>query len=207
MNADEICYYQTEDEQIWDVISDADVVIIADQIDLGVFQAIAVRAGGSRIYYYSPDEGDAAEYLSFARLIPFGRNKTVLTDENIRRQKLIQKAIALNAQYAEKYHTEPDWNALPGFLKASNISSADYGEVIAKLSEWVPCEEFAELEHIRWCRFHFLNYWKYGVPADGRRKDEVRRIHRDLVAYDRLDEEERAKDAEMIRASLKNEQM
>ena len=22
--------------------------------------------------------------------------------------------------------------------------------------------ELAELEHIRWCRFHYLNHWKYG---------------------------------------------
>ena len=55
------------------------------------------------------------------------------------------------------------WKKLDCFLKASNISAADYGTVIAKLSKKVSVEELAQLEHMRWCRFYYLNYWKSGI--------------------------------------------
>ena len=49
----------------------------------------------------------------------FGRNETVLTDENIRCGALIRKAKKLNEHYAKLYGSEKDWNALSGFLKGS----------------------------------------------------------------------------------------
>jgi hypothetical protein len=203
MNSDEIYYYKTNDMRIWDKISDADVVIIADRIKMELFQTVCAKALNADVYYYSPDEGDAAGYISLGNLIPFGRNTEVFTDNNIRRQKLIKKAIELNLHYAEKYGGEKEWNKLSGFLKASNISAADYGEVIAALWGKLSEDILAELEHTRWCRFHFLNYWKYDVPENGKNKDSVRRIHKDLVGYDRLDEKEKAKDREAIEISGK----
>lgn len=201
MNSDEIRYCRPDEEQIWDVISDADVVIIADRIPTDFLQTVIVKSGGDSVYYYSPEEGDVSEYISFRNLVLFGRNSEVFTDKNIRRQDLIRKAIELNQHYAELYHAEKEWNNLSGFFKASNISSADYGEVIADLSETVSDDVLAHLEHIRWCRFYYLNYWKYGVPENGKNKDTEQRIHRDLVAYDQLTEEEKAKDMEAIKIS------
>ena len=63
-------------------------------------------------------------------------------------------------------------------------------------------ELLSELEHIRWCRYHYLNNWKYGVPNDGKPKDAVRRIHTDLIPYKELPEEEKRKDRENIRTLL-----
>lgn len=201
MNSDEIRYYRPDQQQLWDVISDADVVIIADRMPLDFLQTVVVKAGGHSVYYYSPEEGDASEYISFRNLVLFGRNTEVFTDKNIRRQNLIQKAIELNKHYAEKYNAEKEWNNLSGFFKASNISSADYGEVIAVLSQTVSDDVLAQMEHIRWCRFYYLNYWKYGVPENGKNKDTQQRIHKDLVAYDQLTEAEKAKDLEAIKIS------
>ncbi len=199
MNGDEIHYYGTDDVHIWNAISEADVVIIADRLEMDLLQTVIVRARDSHVYYYSPKVGDAFENFSFGNLIPFGRNTEVFTDKNIRRRELIKNAVELNEKYAEKYHTEKDWNHLSGFLKASNISAADYKEVIADLLENRSVDVLAELEHIRWCRFHFLNYWKYGILDKGKNKDTEQRIHRDLIPYDLLYKEEKAKDVKAIK--------
>lgn len=204
MNSDEILCHSPEEDMVWDLMASADAVIVTEQAAPGWLQMIAARAEDSHVYYYSPEEGDIMEYLAIGHLVPFGRNAEVLTDGNIRRQELIRRAIALNGQYAEKYHGEKDWNSLPGFLKASNISSADYGEVIADMPEDIPEETLAQLEHIRWCRFHYLYHWKYGVPENGAGKDPVRRIHKDLVPYEELNDTEKEKDLETIRMWRKN---
>lgn len=193
MNADEIHYYTFSDLHIWDVISNADVVIVADRMDSGLMQTLVVRARDKKIYYYSPKDGDVESYISFGSLIPFGRTEEVYTDDNIRRKSLIQNAIALNKQYADQYGSEGDWNKLAGFFKASNISSADYGEVLAFLTDGTKEEELSELEHIRWCRFYLLNYYVLG-----KEKDNKKRIHKDLVPYGQLTEEEKKKDRDTI---------
>ena len=54
------------------------------------------------------------------------------------------KAIALNEYYADKYGTEKEWDSLTGFLKASNISASDFGEVLAALSESSEEDELAQ---------------------------------------------------------------
>ena len=129
----------------------------------------------------------------------FGRNETVLTDENIRCGALIRKAKKLNEHYAKLYGSEKDWNALSGFLKGSNISASDFGEVLFMLNERIGEEEQAELEHIRWCRYMFLNYYTLGTPANEKNRDNYKRIHKDLIDFSELDPKERVKDVEAIR--------
>ena len=170
-----------------------------DLVSAEMLQTIAVKTEEGKLYYYSPVGGDMGEYMAFGKPAAFGRNEEIFTDENIRRQKLIQAAMALNGQYAEKYGTEKDWNRLSGFLKSSNISSADFHQVLKELASSVPEEELAELEHIRWGRFYSLNYWKQGSPEGGGRKDDARRIHRDLVPYSTLSEEEKEKDRDVVK--------
>lgn len=201
MNEDELLCYESGDPHIWDVISGADLVILADVPDPETLQTIAVRAGDAAVYYYSPRQGDIASWFSYGNIRPFGREEAVLTDENIRRGGLIRRAVALNDHYADLYGTEKNWNALSGFLKSSNISASDFGEVLRDLNGKVSEEEQAELEHIRWCRFMFLNYYTWGIPENGKKRDDAKRIHMDLTAYDRLDPDERAKDLEAIRVT------
>ena len=50
-------------------------------------------------------------------------------------------------------------------------------------------EELAELEHIRWCRFYFVNHWTYSA-----KRDNSMRRHNLLVPYEELSLEEQAKD-------------
>lgn len=201
MNGDEIIYQRRSEEGVWSTIEKADAVIVADQVSAETLQTISAKARCGSLYYYSPESGSLGDYIAFGKPIAFGRNEDIFTDENIRRQALVQAAMALNEKYAAKHGTERDWNRLSGFLKSSNISSADFQQVLFDLSESVPEEELAELEHIRWCRFYYLNYWKQGDPKNGTLKDDDERIHRDLVAYDALSDDEKSKNRAVVVAA------
>lgn len=201
MNRDEIIFHTKEDSDSWEVVRNADMVIIAESISAALLQAIAVNGRNARIYYYSQMAGDVGDCLQFTNLIPFGRDVDIYTDENIRREKLVEEAKKQNLKYAEQYNGEAEWNKLNGFLQWSNISSADFGHVLAGLLKQNPeldDDILAELEHIRWCRFHYLNYWTYGEPLDGKDKDPVRRIHKCLCPYQELSPENKSKDRAVV---------
>ena len=198
MNDDEICYHEMNDQTKWHIIENADFVIVSEQIQTDLLQTIVVKAKQGTVYYYSPMEGDAGEYISFRKPIPFGRSIELFTDKNIRNQNLIQTAIALNEKYAKEYNGEREWNKLSGFLQCSNISAADFIEVLAALPQSMDDMELAELEHIRWCRFHYLNYWEKGDFTDGISKDNVRRLHKDLIPFGELGGEEKKKDLAVV---------
>lgn len=65
-------------------------------------------------------------------------------------------------------------------------------------------DELAELEHIRWCRFHFLHGWQYGIPSNGKNKDSVLKLHRCLLPFADLDEADQQKNRDIIQ-QLKKE--
>lgn len=199
MNHDKIIYHSGLNQDVWNIVKTADIVVIADVVSADMLQTFLVNSSAGKMYYYSPTEGDVGDFIAFRNPIAFGRDKDIFTSENICKKKLIAAASDLNEQYAAQYGGEQDWNKLSGFLKSSNISSADYREIIASLLDIVPDEELAEFEHIRWCRFHYLNYWKEGTPANGKNKDEEKRIHKDLKLYRKLSDEEKEKDQNVVK--------
>ncbi len=107
---------------------------------------------------------------------------------------------------------DEEWRKLDSFSRSSNVSAADYHEVRLLMlreqgqSVWQITsellEKLSELEHIRWCRFHYLHNWRYGVPENGKTKDAALRIHRDLVPYAELTEGEKEKDRSSVRLLL-----
>lgn len=141
---------------------------------------------------------------------------------NLLDETLLERAKRINLRYAHIYSGVPEndemkekeWKSLDSFTRYSNISSADYHEVQLQMlqSMGIPpvleqisekqLEILAELEHIRWCRYHYLNNWAYGIPADGKNKDKHKKIHTDLIPYDQLSEEDKEKDRENIRILL-----
>lgn len=135
------------------------------------------------------------------------------TDENIRQNKLINDAIEQHCNYlcslsenaGKNFDKIEEWNKLSGLLKWSNISSSDYKRLLISLCKDGMCDEelLAELEHIRRCRFHVLNFWKYGVPQSGSR-DTKNRIHICLCAYSEMDESDKEKDREVAREAPEN---
>lgn len=131
-------------------------------------------------------------------------------------------AMELNYQYECLYGIEildaPDreeriricWKNLNRFTRESNIVAADYHSIRKKLLKHMKTPErdmdesdledqLCRLEHIKWCRFHFLNGWKLGRPGGGRSKDSKARVHRSLIPYDELTADEKRKDLEVIK--------
>ena len=101
------------------------------------------------------------------------------------------------------------WRKLNGFTKGSNIASVDYHnirrQILKKAKEQgisYTNDELGMMEHIRWCRFHYINHWKYGIPDNGKAKDATKRIHICLVPYDELSEIDKKKDYDAVELLL-----
>lgn len=126
-------------------------------------------------------------------VICFGEADRVLDPDMIINEKLIANAKLVNSHYCEKYGGA-EWEELSAFLRKSNISVAEYFPVIRRLySSGLSIEQLTRLEHIRWCRFHFLNNWQYS-PV----RDNGKRLHPCLRPFDELSPDEQQKDTENV---------
>lgn len=200
MNQDKILYYDKDSEEQWKLFKSMDMIIVTERMDIDLLQQIlGYTSSKTYVYYYNPGNDNISQYIETERIIPYGHNQVVFNLENIKTDKLYENAICLNQLYVNK-HNGVAWNELTGFEKESNVSSADYGEIIQLLyKKGLSEKELAELEHCRWCRFHFLHYWSYGIPNDGTNKSERDKIHKSLISYDKLDENSQNKTLEVIR--------
>lgn len=207
-NNDCVVYWEIDDDKNAEMIENSDIAIICGEISASELQTAAALCKGT-LYYYSPSDGGAAEFLDFPAIIPFGKNSEIYTDENIRRNGSTADAMKLHYSYLSRFGSEEisdiqtEWNKLNGFLKMSNISSADFIPILKTLAKsGADIEELAQLEHIRWCRFYFLNLWRYGVPENGKKRDDEKKIHKCLCPYHELPEEEKEKDRAAVTAVL-----
>ncbi len=66
------------------------------------------------------------------------------------------------------------------------------------IEKGVSVECLAELEHIRWCRYHYIHNWKYGAVTDN-----TARTHNCLIPFNELSKEEKEKDVEAIKSKIK----
>ena len=144
--------------------------------------------------------------MKFSRLFPFGADQEIYRDAYIRGGTLIQAAkeqhyAYLNAGTAAAETPDTAWQKLDGFTQWSNISSVDFQEVLRDLSG-LELEVLAELEHIRWSRFHTLSGWRFGIPAGGENRDTEEKIHKNLLPYKELPPSEKEKDRALIRKIL-----
>lgn len=215
MNGDRIYYKDNKSLQKVFEIASADRIIITEKLDYEVIGEIAKMTKGE-IYCFDPN-GSFVNVFEYENVYPFGRYAEVITKQSIRTDYLYQAAKALNHQYAVTYAEDPQnlptmegaWNKLDAFTKGSNVASTDYHKirqiVMRETGKTAVDEELSEMEHIRWCRYHFINHWKYGETANGK-KDTTNKIHPCLKPYDELKKEDQIKDAEGIQVllSLKN---
>ena len=145
-----------------------------------------------------------------------------LSARRIMDDDLLAAAKRINLRYAHlhagvpetKANAEAQWEHLDAFTRYSNISSADYHEIRLQMiaamgakpdgTGLTPAqrEHLAELEHIRWCRYHWLSNWRHGVPENGQAKDAAKRIHADLIPYAALTDADRQKDRDTIEVML-----
>ena len=160
---------------------------------------------------------DGQKYLRI-----FSISDQTLCVENIMQNDLIYNAMRVNLRYAHIYsnveendeNARKEWEKLNGFLRYSNISAADYHEIRKMMLQHMHAkpdgsdlsdeqmELLAELEHMRWCRYHWLNNWQYGEPKNGKLKDDAQCIHKDLVPYQDLPDSEKEKDKDTVGVML-----
>lgn len=218
---DPIIFHEEEWYQAKECICNADRILVSDQgNDVEFLHDLLLWAPQKRIDIFS-DEGKLLKLLfKEPALYVHDAEQEGKKVENILNEKLFEQAKQLNLNYAVLYgyakqgekSREEEWRKLDAFTKYSNVSSVDYHYIRKQMLKvftgsdstedavYEPyLEVFAELEHIRWCRYHILNNWSYGIPENGKAKDSNLRIHHSLIPYQQLPEEEKAKDRDTVR--------
>lgn len=192
-----------------------DVLRGADRVTLCADDPEANRAALDLIrrYYVVPGALHARCPQGLRDVWYFGGDQSIFTPELVMKQALSARARQLHELYRQSADYEvPPWEALPEFLKRSNLAAADH--LLTKLRlllredvrDLTPeaCRRAAKvyeradperiercrsIEHSRWCLFHALYNWQY-APV----RDNALRRHPMLVPYAQLDETERRKD-------------
>lgn len=202
------------------IFQEADRIIVSDTTELLSNLLFAIPGKCIDVLAGSPEE--TLHYEEQERLNIFLWREEAGRLSNILEERLLTRAKHINLRYAHLYsgvaetheNLKAEWGKLNTFTKYSNISAADYHEVrLQMLEAWKqetglqnPDADYmmrlAELEHIRWNRYHYLHNWRYGIPENGKNKDAVKRIHQDLRPFSELSAADKEKDVENIRVLL-----
>lgn len=149
----------------------------------------------------------------------FGTLEEIYQPEYLLNTSLNELAIRLHRIYQDSVPEASDWKNLSGFLRRSNLASADHllmkVRILLKDSSSVPATQDASLpadilaraaliyrsldeegldfcrriEHERWMRFHLMNNWQYAE-----KRDNARRLHPLIRPYDELGYTDQLKD-------------
>ena len=161
---------------------------------------------------------EAAVYLRTPQGLPgvlcFGTTRRLYSPELVFHSGLDDRARQLHGLYLRSVgKASPAWDELSSFARDSNIAAADH--LLTKLRILLPREDvraitpencqraaesyrqgyeanaalFEEIEHIRWCRYHYLNGWRYAPE-----RNDALRLHPCLVPFGELSPEEKQKD-------------
>ena len=196
-----------------DLIRECRMLIVARQEEqLDLLQRLVKLFPQTGIHVFSAQASGVSLLEKHTGLVGFDWKAKSMLLENICGTNTHYLAKKLNLRYAHLYNgvseneenMERQWLALDAFTRYSNISAANFYDVCAHILDGrEPDGEnvnfLGELEHIRWCRYHYLNNWRYGIPGNGKAKDPQNKIHSLLVSYDRIAEQEKEKDRESIR--------
>lgn len=199
-----------------ELVNSADRIILCEQDNQDtIVEEFAYAVPIKKIYVFLSENSIFDQINIDERVITFKWKDIAYNKESILTDKLYLSAKKINYKYSLQYgnsegikpleEMNEEWNNLSSFLKYSNLSTADFMDNVHLLiKHWgykdsssispEKIEELTELEHMRWCRFHFLNNWKYGIPKNGKNKDSDQRIHRCLVPFCELSETEKRKD-------------
>lgn len=152
------------------------------------------------VYIYTPSGDIVTSLFGKGRLICFGTAEKLASADVVFNERIMEAARQQHEFYCRQYGGTP-WEQLDCFKRYSNVSSSDYMLTVKRLmSCHTPPETLAELEHIRWCRYHYIHNWTYGVKTDS-----THRIHSCLLPFSQLSEEEKIKDIEAIRSKMQDE--
>ena len=215
-NQDRIVIHDAPWEEEIDTIVQMDRVIITSDDSLSTIEELVYRNKDLPIHYYAPKMLGYDRVLNAPYLREFGNLDEVITDENIRNEKLYRQAKLFNydyclLDYCSRYPDKPcpeidekemeqQWMSLDGFKKGSNVARADHYwiEVLLEKTGIQP-ETAWEIEHIRWCRFHRINHWSYAA-----KRNDDKRKHNLLIPFEELPQNQKGKDG-IFSAAVKAE--
>ena len=220
---DPVVFHEEPWWEALDLLRQAHVALLLPQeSQAAVAQDLLLAVLGLRLVAFADHVPAITLLAQEGRLEIFPWMDRALDPALILQDTLLRQAKAINLRYAHIYSgveesgaaREAEWAKLDAFTRYSNISCADYHDIRLKMLECMGApadaaqlspaqmELLAELEHIRWCRYHYLSNWRRGTPENGGRKDPERRLHTDLIPYGDLDEASKEKDRENIRVLL-----
>ena len=201
MNPDEIIFH---DDGIYEFrqMAEFDRIIICGGKNVNcnietVSKLLVAAPVDCQIHIYAPNGDIITNFFGNGQIVCFGMTKEIVSPDAIFNERSMEAARRQHEFYQKKYGGAP-WEKLDSFKRYSNVSSSDYMFVTDRLlEEGVDMETIAELEHIRWCRYHYIHNWKYGKEADS-----AKRIHNCLVPFSELDDAEKAKDIEAVKSRM-----
>ena len=216
MNKDSIIIHEKSWEEEMDTLSAMDRVIytIADK-SIELIQKILYVNPDAEIHCYSENPACLSQLYISNKVQAFGDMSDILTEDNIKKEKLYRQGKLFNYDYYLRYQggtisadfekeAEKEWKKLNGFFKSSNVARADHYWIEKKLVSDGKIAENSEeafrIEHIRWSRFYFANHWTYAP-----KRDNAARKHNLLVPYEELDHSEKIKDgiySDVLRAEI-----
>ena len=216
MNKDRIIIHEKSWEEEIDILSEMNRVIytISDK-SIELIQKILYVNPDAEIHCYSENPACLSQLYVSNKVQAFGDMSDILTEDNIKKEKLYRQGKLFNYDYYLRYQggTTPDnfekeaeneWKKLNGFYKSSNVARADHYWIEKKLVSdgeiTENSEEAFRIEHIRWSRFYFANHWTYAPN-----RDNAARKHNLLVPYEELDHGEKIKDgiySDVLRAEI-----
>ena len=196
------------DEDIFnssEILKEADRIIYCyEENTIKLTQAVLYNNPSAQIHCFSQKEISYEDVYDSDKIIAFGNLDGILTEENIKREKLYRQGKLYNYDYCLRSmgapapadyeaQMEKEWRKLNGFKKSSSIARADHYWIEKRLKDDGILndedEDALKIEHIRWSRFHFINHWSYAE-----KRDNERRKHNLLVPYEKLAQSEKEKD-------------
>lgn len=199
MLPDEIIFHDSGTYELEELCGMDRIIICGNENDniSAVGRLLAFMPKCPELYVYAPNGDIITELFGKQNIYCFGSADEMASIDMILNERSMEDARKQHEFYAKQYGGAP-WEKLSCFKRYSNVSSADYMFVIKRLAEKnVPFETITELEHIRWCRYHYINNWKYGEV-----RNDSERIHNCLIPFSELSEEEKLKDIEAIKSKL-----
>ena len=193
------------------IMQEAHVVILCYDDDRNIEIANAIKkyySNNIMIYIRYSNKVDNKGNQNNKDMIFFGSNEEVFTFDKIVNESLYKNAKELNNKYIESYGGK-DWDKLDSFKKESNISSCNHFNVKRRIVDKMSSSsnnnyidkyknlssddkrKLFEIEHERWCRFHYIYNWEYSMS-----RNDSERKHNLLVPFSKLSDKDIERDRE-----------
>lgn len=204
------------------LLDEAQAVIVLEQENqLEMLKNLLLALNRPEIDVFDAGGGECELLPGRERLRLFAWRERAFSPKYIFSDAMTERAKRINARFsaARSASETPEvsherWLELDTFTRYSLISQADYHDIRLKMLAFIGkppdpevlspelLDQLAQLEHLRLCRYYYMNNYRPGVPESGAREDPLRRIATFLVPYGALPDEEKSLRLETVRALL-----